>query len=110
LTIESILQNDASVSGSVNQIWYTKKYSEEDPNKEDLRKWWIAESLKRYLLLCIIMDTAVKMAYVGCSTGWILDADEKRGTPQVLTMIFEPIDVAVKRMSGKSLRFDRERE
>jgi hypothetical protein len=59
------------------------------------REWWLAESLQRYFLLCISMDTAVKMANVGCATGWMLDADGRRGSPQILLMNFESINEAV---------------
>lgn len=59
------------------------------------RKWWLSESLQRYSLLCICMDTAIKIAHVGCATGWIRRADRKRGAPQMLLMNFESIDEAV---------------
>lgn len=59
------------------------------------REWWLSESLQRYFLLCISMDTAVKIANVGCATGWILNADNTRGSPQMLLMNFEAIDKAV---------------
>ena len=102
LAIESILKSED---------WYEKKYLEQGQGQDNLRTWWQSESLKRYMLLCIIMDTAVKMAYVGCSTGWILDADKARGTPQLLFMSFEPIDVAVRRLGQLKLRkFDEEKE
>jgi hypothetical protein len=61
--------------------------------------WWTSESLQRYFLLCISMDTAVKIANVGCATGWIRGMDTKRGTPQLFMMTFEPIDAAVRRLS-----------
>jgi hypothetical protein len=100
LAIKAILKNDKSISSFAGkeQIWYERIYSEKGWSKEVLRKWWNAESLKRYILLGILMDTAMKMAYVGCSTGWILDADEKRGSGQILMMHFEPIHIAVRRL------------
>jgi hypothetical protein len=63
---------------------------------------WLAQSLQRYFLLCACMDTAVKLATVGCSTGWILEADARRGTDQMLVMQFYGIDHAVARV--KKLR------
>ena len=62
------------------------------------REWWLAEALQRYVLLCISMDTAIKIANVGCATGWILDADRKRGTPQMFVMQYETIGQAVARL------------
>ena len=44
------------------------------------------------------MDTAIKIANVGCATGWILDADRKRGTPQMFVMQYETIGQAVARL------------
>ena len=67
---------------------------------EGRRQWWLSEALRRYVLLCISMDTAVKLANVGCATGWITDMDRKRGTPQLFVMNFEPIGAAVQRLRG----------
>jgi len=44
------------------------------------------------------MDTAVKIAYTGCSTAWMLDVDRARGTPQRFLMTFESIGSAVARL------------
>lgn len=63
------------------------------------REWWLSEALKRYYLLCISMDTAVKIANVGAVTGWIKDVDRRRGSPQILLMNFEPINAAVERLN-----------
>jgi hypothetical protein len=60
--------------------------------------YWLAESLQRYFLLCACMDTAVKLATVGCATGWMLEADRRRGTNQVFIMQFEGIAHAVARV------------
>jgi len=69
-------------------------------NPEGRRQWWLSEALRRYFLVCISMDTAVKLANVGCATGWISDMDRKRGTPQMLGMNFESIGAAVQRLRG----------
>jgi hypothetical protein len=45
------------------------------------------------------MDTAVNIAYIGCSTGWIKEKDAKRGTPQLFLMNFESIDQCMTRLS-----------
>ena len=59
---------------------------------------WLAQSLQRYFLLCACMDTAVKLATIGCSTRWMLDADTRRGTRQLFVMQFFGIDHAVARV------------
>jgi|LGOV01.1.fsa_nt_gb hypothetical protein len=58
----------------------------------------LREAVSRYYLLCIMMDTAVKISYLGASTAWILEADLRRGTEQVLLMNFEPVDRAMRRL------------
>jgi hypothetical protein len=62
------------------------------------REWWLAESVQRYTLLCILMDNASKLAHIGCSTGWLRHMDAKRGAPQILMISFEPINAAVQRL------------
>jgi len=57
-------------------------------------EWWLSECLQRYSLLCICMDTAVKIAYMGCSTGWIRDIEARQG-PKLFMMNFEPINKSV---------------
>jgi hypothetical protein len=70
----------------------------EEADREVLREWWEKESLQRYYLLAILMDTAVKIAHMGCATGWMLDADRRRGTPQPLVVSFESLSAAVDRL------------
>jgi hypothetical protein len=76
-------------------VWRPEQTGED---REVLREWWQKESLQGYYLLCIMMDTAVKIAYLGCATGWILEVDRKRGTPQLFMMDFESIGTAVRRL------------
>jgi hypothetical protein len=76
-------------------VWQPEQTGED---REVLREWWEKESLQRYYLLCIMMDTAVKIAYMGCATGWILEVDRQRGTPQLFMMNFESIGSAVQRL------------
>lgn len=64
----------------------------------DLPRWWASESALRYFLLCHLMDTAVKLAYVGCSSAWWDDAARARGTEQLFMMTFESINAAVGRL------------
>jgi len=101
-------------------IWWSRERADGDSRRDDTRKWWEkifvwrpdqkvedrdvlrdwwqAESLQRYYLLCVMMDTAVKIAYTGCATGWILDVDRKRRSLQLFMMNFESIGVAVQRL------------
>jgi len=67
-------------------------------NKSPNDAFKLREAVSRYYLLCIMMDTAVKIAYLGASTAWILEADLRRGTEQVLLMNFEPVDRAMRRL------------
>ena len=57
-----------------------------------------ADCVHRSLLLRIHLDTAVKMAHVGCSTGWLKEKDVERGSPQLLMMQFETIAQSVNRL------------
>lgn len=59
----------------------------------------LREVVARYTLLSIMMDTAVKIAYIGASTPGFMDIDQKRGTPQLFSINFEPIDVSMKRLA-----------
>jgi hypothetical protein len=61
-------------------------------------EWWLSQSLQRYFLCCIAMDTAVKIAYMGCSTAWFVEMDAKRGSPQLFGMGFESIDKSMARL------------
>jgi len=57
-----------------------------------------SQCLQREYLLRIHMDTAVKIANVGSATGWMLDKDKARGTPQLFMMQFESIRQSVGRL------------
>ena len=63
---------------------------------EDRKK--LHEALARYYLLCIMMDTAVKIAYIGAATAWMKETDEKRGTPQLFMLSFESVAMAMERL------------
>lgn len=100
LAIEAVLRKCTNVftSGKRPSLWYAGDTANVDKDLMALRDWRICESLQRYYLLAILMDTAVKIAHVGCSTGWILQADKKRGTPQLLVMNFESLRQAMTRL------------
>ena len=75
-------------------IWFSR---EELDTMED-EKFWYFSDLQKYYTLAILMDTPVKIAHVGAATGWIKEIDKERGTPQLLVMSFEPIDMVVQRL------------
>lgn len=70
-----------------------------DDSPDGLEK--IHQSVMRYLLLCCMMDTAVKIAYVGTSTAWLLDKDQIRGMPQLFLINFESVSKAMSRVREK---------
>lgn len=53
---------------------------------------------QREVLLRIHADTAIKIANVGSATGWMLEKDKERGTPQLFMMQFESIAQSVDRL------------
>ena len=53
---------------------------------------------QREILLRIHADTAIKVANVGSATGWMLEKDKERGTPQLFMMQFESIAQSVDRL------------
>lgn len=104
LTIESIMNARATClaqdSGELSiWFWFSRKVSGRPSNQDDLRKWWLSECLQRYHLLCISMDTAVKMAYIGRATGWLKETEQ--GTFKPFVMEFESIGQAVQRLYGR---------
>jgi hypothetical protein len=64
------------------------------------RDWWLSQSLARYFLLCICMDTAVKIANYGAMAGWLTLKEKERGAPQLFLMQFEPINAAMERLAA----------
>ena len=57
-----------------------------------------SECWQRAYLLRIHVDTANKIANVGSGTGWMLEADKARGSPQLFMMQFESIRQSVNRL------------
>ena len=68
------------------------------PNEEFKRVWGYYGNLQAYAVLHTLMDTPIKFAYVGCSTGWMKEIDEVRVNPQILLMDFEPLEQVWKRL------------
>ena len=78
-------------------------------NNKNPKERWLGESHIRLALLAIIMDTAVKIAYIGCSTAWLKKTDETRGTKQLLRMTFESIGQAVERLHKMKEKLEKEK-
>ena len=94
LTIEAVMRARCSwfeEDTETRSIWYSRNPVAPPYDFAELQKWWLAENLQRYYMLCILMDMAVKMSFIGYSTGWIKEIDKKRGTPQLFMMSFYSI-------------------
>jgi hypothetical protein len=59
----------------------------------------LADSIWRFGFLGVLMDTAVKLAQMGCAAGWMLQLDEERGHEQLFLMHFESLESAVERLA-----------
>ncbi len=79
-------------------IWITRQELEKLPQEQAAQKYWQASNLQKYYTLQILMDTPIKLSHVGCSTGYFLEIDKKRGTPQLFIMDFEPMEQAFQRL------------
>jgi len=55
------------------------------------REMWRALLLQHWASINILMDTPVKIANMTCFTGWFLEMDRSRGTPQLFEMTFEAL-------------------
>jgi hypothetical protein len=89
---------DRPVETRTMWVAYDPRVVESDPAA--LREWWIGESVQRYFLLAIHMDTAVKLAFVGCASEWMRRAEDQRGFQQLFMMHFESIASSVGRLRG----------
>lgn len=101
LTIEAVMRARCSwfeEDTETRSIWYSREPVAPPDDFAELQKWRLAENLQRYCMLCILMDTAVKMSFIGYSTGWIKEIDKKRGTPQLFIMTFYSIPEEMERL------------
>lgn len=101
LALEAIMRARTAWFGSAPEsrsIWCKPPAAAVAAAPELRSAFWLAESLQRYFLLCACMDTAVKLANVGCSTGWMVEVDRKRRTPQLFVMQYMGIDHALDRV------------
>jgi hypothetical protein len=72
------------------------------PNRPLLDASAVQHCWRREVLLRIHLDTAIKIANVGSVTGWMLETDVRRGTPQLFVMTFESIARAMQRLHAMS--------
>ena len=101
LAIENVIEKRTDffkLDPKKRTIWLTKEELEVLGDEEAMLKTWHFSNLQKYYALAILMDTPVKFAHVGAATGWIKEIDKKRGTPQLLMMNFEPINVVMQRL------------
>ena len=68
------------------------------PVRSELESEVASQCWLREMLLCIHVDTAVKIANVGAGTGWLLETDMARDSPQLFMMGFESIRASVERL------------
>jgi hypothetical protein len=68
--------------------------------REALREVGRIGDIQRYEFLDIIMDTPIKFAFTGCATGWYMEVDKERGTPQLLVLEFDTLEDALQRLTG----------
>lgn len=101
LAIEEIMEQRGGYfrdEGGINSIWVSQEeFQKMDAGKQTVTFWHYA-NLQKYVLLSILTDTPVKFAYIGCSTGWLKEIDQKRGRGQMLLMNFETIEQAYQRL------------
>jgi hypothetical protein len=84
-------QRDQPLIAPVQRLEPLKERPEMDANT-------FRDCLQREFLLRIHIDTANKIANVGCATGWLKEKDKERGTQQLFFMMFESIDQSVKKL------------
>ena len=98
--MEELIAKRTSFFKNPGSIWCQRTDAEIQYDSEALVQWRHSENLQRFYLLSILMDTAVKIAHLGCSTGWMLEVDKKRGTPQLFMMQFESLRQAMSRLKN----------
>jgi hypothetical protein len=99
--LRAILAIDQSLyaRGLLNQpLDKPVRRAESAVNPAPMRPNRVTQCWQREMLLRIHVDTAVKIAYVGSATGWMLETDRLRGTPQLFMMQFESIHSATARL------------
>lgn len=100
IALETVLQNRSDWFEHCE--WSRSKLDASGPERAGipaLEKWWLEETVLRFCLLGIVVDTAVKLACVGAASSWF---EEKHGgEPPVFIMNFESIDRAVSRVGRK---------
>jgi hypothetical protein len=92
IAIQALLKASATDSeGAARRVGETGAALAE---RERLSQSWRQGSLRRYYLTAALLDTAVKIAYVGSSAGYL---GEKLGR-RPFVMFFEPLETALRRV------------
>lgn len=68
--------------------------------RKAMYKLWYSQSWQRAILQDILIDAPVKLAMHTCATGWFLEVDRRRGTPQMFLMQFEGMKQARERLQN----------
>ncbi len=101
VAIESVLKNRSDWFDHCH--WSRSRLDTNGPESAGTaaqEKWWLEESVLRFCLLGIVVDTAVKIAHVGAAANWYEQLPG--GGPPILMMSFESIDRAVSRLSNRN--------
>lgn len=87
-------------------VSFTNRWVSRYPkNQSELTAWRTYESYQRYKLLLTIMDTAVKFAYIGCSSPYLRQVDQNRGTEQLFLMKFDSLQKSMNRIQTLNTKF-----
>jgi hypothetical protein len=101
LTIEAVMRARSSwfeENAETRSIWYSRDPMSPPADFVSLKKWRLAENLQRFYMTGILMDIAVKISFIGFSTGWIKEIDKKRRSPQIFMMSFYSIPEELERL------------
>lgn len=99
IAIEAVLKNQTPWFESCNWARSSLDAAGPDqPGNDALETWWIEETVLRYCLLGTVIDTAVKMAYIGAAASWF---EQSPSAPPLFILKFESINEAVGRLFNR---------
>jgi hypothetical protein len=101
IAIQKLLSADFLASDGSGRI----EGNHTSTDRERMCALWRRQSWRCYYLVAMLLDTAVKIAYVGSSAGWLLE--KMGGARRPFVMMFEPIDAAMKRVDRLLEKFAR---
>jgi hypothetical protein len=96
-----LLRTALAMQAFLNKLGYANEDGKLIPRRavdtplteEDWIKWMQTENYKNYLVIAILMDTAVKFANFGCSMQWF----NKNAEEKMIVINYESINTAVQR-------------